>query len=145
MPFQSHFQFYMNIDSFMHAISWPSSDPRSIHPSLLNAIYLSACNLAQGTLTDFEPTFLERTRYHLQLQLSFADRLLDFCWANVILGSYYGRLARLNEVYTTINACARFAIACGLPGIEQPVTAGRPSPLLPPPADREEVEERVLS
>lgn len=142
LPFRSHFQFYMDPSRLVRALSLPSDDPRAIHPSLLNAIYLSACNIAGGVLCQYEPIFLSRTRHHLSEQLAYADRILDFLWANMVLGSYFGRLARLVEAYTTITSCARFAIACGLPGTEHspesPVM-----PLLPPPISQEELEERV--
>lgn len=113
-----------------------------MHPSLLNAIYLSACNIAGGTLGQYEPIFLARTRKHMTDQLAIADRLLDFLWANMVLGSYFGRLARLVEACATVASCARFAIACGLPGTED--SPDSPAlPLLPPPANPEELEERV--
>ncbi|KAF8320718.1 hypothetical protein DL93DRAFT_1726094 [Clavulina sp. PMI_390] len=142
LPFRNHFQFYMDPERFVRAISLPEDHPRSMHPSLLNALYLSACSIAGGELSRYEPIFLARLRQHLAEQLAMADRLLDFIWANVILTSYFGRLARLVEAYATITSCARFAIACGLPGTEH--SPEYPNlPLIPPPVDTEEQQERV--
>lgn len=142
LPFRNHFQFYMDPTRLVKALSLPKDHPRAMHPSLLNAIYLSACNIAGGTLGQYEPIFLTRTRKHMTDQLAIADRLLDFLWANMVLGSYFGRLARLVEAYATISSCARFAIACGLPGTED--SPEYPAlPLLPPPVNQEELEERV--
>jgi hypothetical protein len=75
-------------------------------------------------MTSFEPLFLQRARQHLDSSLAYADRLLDFLWANVTLTPHYGRKGRLTESQQMTSTAVRFAIACNL---HQPDI---PSPLL---------------
>lgn len=116
LPYRSQFQFFMDVSRFLELLALPPESPDSIHPSLLNSIYLAACCLAGGQLTKFEPLFVERTRHWLQQSLAFADRLTHFLWASIVLGSYLARVHRLQESYAIISSASRFALACGLDG-----------------------------
>lgn len=150
----------MHIPHLLEAVKKPETDAISLHPALLNAIYLAACYVNGPPLERFTSFFLERTRHHMHQSLANADRLTHFMWASVILGSYYIRNFRLHEAYTIISSCARFAAACGLDvtgsradcpdsdyaslDIYDSAGAVIPSPcLLPPAADEADELERV--
>lgn len=100
----------MDISKFLEYVRLPCTHPRAIHPALLDAICLAACHISGGIAHDFETVFLARTRKHLDQALAFADRLLHFTWASVILCLYYGRSGRMLEMHSTISTAARFAI-----------------------------------
>ncbi|KAF9507021.1 hypothetical protein BS47DRAFT_1398967 [Hydnum rufescens UP504] len=80
-------------------------DPQTeIDPQTLN--YLYGC----GNLSRFEPIFLARTRQYMDQALAYADRLLHFTWASVILSTYYGRAGRVLECHNTVSTAVRFAL-----------------------------------
>jgi len=152
LPYRSQFQFFMDVSRFLELLTLPPESPDSIHPCLLNSIYLAACCLAGGRLTTFESLFIERTRDCLQQSLAFADRLTHFLWASIIFGSYFARVHRLQESYAVISSASRFALACGLDGSESNELdsnsddlrgSNQCRSLLPPPKDSTEVLERI--
>ena len=91
LPYRSHFMFYMDLSRFMVDVRLPASHPRSIHPALLNVIYLYSSSLAGGYLASYQAHFLVRARRELEASLAYADRLPHFLWASVLLGMYYVR------------------------------------------------------
>ncbi|KAF8324138.1 hypothetical protein DL93DRAFT_100364 [Clavulina sp. PMI_390] len=98
----------------MAQLPLPPDDPKSIHPALLNAIYLAACWIVGDELRSWQDYFLAQTRRHLQQSLVEADRLIHFLWTTAILGSWYSLDGRMNEAYAMVSGCARFSLACGL-------------------------------
>jgi hypothetical protein len=145
----------MDVSRFLELLTLRPENPESIHPCLLNSIYLAACCLAGGRLAMFEPLFVERTRHYLQQSLAFADRLAHFLWASIIFGSYLARVHRLQESYAVISSASRFALACGLDGSDlDEFDSNNDDPgrsdgtgtcrwLLPPPKDYTEALERI--
>ncbi|KAF8341637.1 uncharacterized protein EI90DRAFT_1760342 [Cantharellus anzutake] len=115
IPFRAHFNFYFDIPTFLQASRYPSSHPQGIHPSLLNAIYLVACNLAFGSQNPYDSLFLTRTRAHLDEALSMADRLTHFMWGSLVLCTYLARLGRIMESHSVSATTVSFAVGCGLP------------------------------
>ena len=134
----------MDLSYFFDQLSRPSNDPQSIHPALLNAMFLSACCVAGGRLGLFKRHFMDQTRATLQKSLKDADRLMHFLWASVVYGSFLTNTAHLKEAYAIISACARFAVACGLDGITVLNQMSAPEyPLLPPPNNEDETKDRI--
>ncbi|KAF8309002.1 hypothetical protein DL93DRAFT_1793902 [Clavulina sp. PMI_390] len=149
LPHRLSFTFFMDLDQFFRRLSLPPSDPESIHPCLLNACYLGACGSNRGSLTAFQPYFVQRTRYFLQQSLMFADRTNHFLWASVILASFFTRERRLVEALTVVGATTCFALACGLNLPGDPFMQWENSSsyvseyLLPPPKCSAEADERI--
>ncbi|KAF9512534.1 hypothetical protein BS47DRAFT_1054082 [Hydnum rufescens UP504] len=114
LPFRSHYLFYVDPSKFLRRVLLNPLHPRSIHPVLLNAIYVVACSIGGGSWSHFEPIFLVRTRTHLEHSLALADRLTHFMWASVILGQYYGLADRQLEAFNTMSPSINFAVGFGL-------------------------------
>jgi hypothetical protein len=55
--------------------------------------------------------------------LAYADRLLHFTWASVILSTYYGRAGRVLECHNTVSTAVRFAL-----GFRLNSRVGNPTP-----------------
>ncbi|KAF9507109.1 hypothetical protein BS47DRAFT_1398903 [Hydnum rufescens UP504] len=142
LPFRHHFNFRMNIPSFLQKLRLPESHPRSIHPGLMDAISLAACSLGGGSMSGFESFFLNRTRTYLQQALAYGNRLMHFMWASVILSCYYARAGRIVEAHNTISATVMFAVGCGLHK-KAVIVNGAPYAMLAPPADEIEANERA--
>lgn len=137
----------MEFAHFFYRLTRPAEDPMSFHPAFLNAIYANACFFEGDELAAFAPYFARQTQYYLHESLAYADRLTDFMWASVMLGSYMIGIHSLDEAYAVVSACVRFALACGLDGAV-PVTGDDSSPrpqipLLDPPLDNEEARNRM--
>ncbi|KAF8323324.1 hypothetical protein DL93DRAFT_681597 [Clavulina sp. PMI_390] len=134
----------MDIQYLSRLLSLPPEDPRSIHPVLLNAIYAVAVCLAGPISFGYKYYFHNETRREMANALAKPDRLTHFLWACVVFGSFLAATSRINEAYTVISTCVQFANACGL---SYPPSATDPDPsitnLLPPPADDDEVEDRI--
>lgn len=129
---------------FFTALSRPPEDPRSLHPALLNAIYLAACWIMGGEFEFLKKHFLAQTRYYLGKALETGDRLMHFLWANVILGSFLVFEGRLNEAYLTISSCLEFAVACGMDVVHYRNTKPpAQTTLLPPPTNRDDIVDRA--
>lgn len=137
LPFRCQFHFYICIPRFLYCIRLPPSHPESPHPALLNAIFLAACNIGGGSMTAYEPLFLHRTRSSLEQSLAYADRLIHFMWANVILASYYTRVGRVVEAHNTLSATVCFAVGAGL---HSELAEGQTGLTLPPADDVERLE-----
>lgn len=129
---------------FLNALSRPSTDPKSLHPALLSAIYLAACHILSFKYSALEPFFLNQTRAFLNSSLERANRLTHFMWASVILGSYLEMSCRLAESYATVSSCASFALACGLDcfGAEGSLRTAQ-FPILPPAENPDEEADRA--
>ncbi|KAF8319985.1 hypothetical protein DL93DRAFT_1919289 [Clavulina sp. PMI_390] len=144
LPYRLQFHFFAEPDAFMAQLSLPPDDPKSVHPALLNAMYLAACWIVGDKLGSWQDYFLTQTRRHLQQSLAEADRLIHFLWATAILGSWYSLDGRMNEAYATVSGCARFSLACGLEMSQFYANVDVPqAPLLSPPADLTEFLERI--
>lgn len=92
LPYRHLFHFERHIPTLFYALRLPSSDPDSIHPALLNAMFLAACSCAGLTdpeLKQYEETFLLRTRAQLDESLAFVNRLTDFLWASLIIAWWH--------------------------------------------------------
>lgn len=134
----------MNIPYFFNRVTRPPGDPSRIHPALLNAIYASACCVAGGRLSSLKEYFKDQTRYYLQKALEGVDRLTHFLWASVVFGSFLTNVGHLKEAYAVLSSCAKFAVACGLDGITHLNSISDVEyRLLPPPADEDELADRV--
>lgn len=126
------------------ALARPPEDPQSLHPALLNSIYLATCWIAGGQFNSLKKYFLGQTRYHLGKALETTDRLTDFLWANLILGTFFALEGRINDAYLTVSSCVEFALACGLHVVHYRDTAPLAhDPLLPPPTNKGEAIERI--
>ncbi|KAF8319856.1 uncharacterized protein EI90DRAFT_2218165 [Cantharellus anzutake] len=92
-----------------------------------------------------EQLFLNRTRQSCEQSLAFADRLVHFMWANVILAQYYLRAGRVVEAHNTIASTVRFAVGAGLhtDAEMEDTETGDMTSLALPPADPIDIEERV--
>lgn len=143
LPYRAHMHFYMEIPYFLEALVLPPDDPMSLHPAIINAIYLAMTMCVGGWYSSCSEYFLQQTRQHLQDSLDQADRLTHFMWASCILASYLTLKLRFKEAYATISSCGRFALACGIDGITSLNQASAPQqPLLPPPFDEDEARDR---
>ena len=136
----------MDVPYFLRCFSLPPSDPESIHPCLLNACYLAACAGGGPILATLQPFFIQRTRHFLNQALMYADRILHFLWASIVLTCHLARRRRLDESYAIISSAAHFASACGLTdgirtmeGVDYQVGER----LLPPPKDETEAIGRI--
>lgn len=88
--------------------------------------------------------FLAQTRHHMGQALETGDRLIDFLWANLILGTFFALEGRTNDAYLTVSSCVEFALACGLDVVHYRHTGPlAQDPLLPPPTDKTEAIERM--
>lgn len=134
----------MDITAFRAALARPPEDPASLHPALLSAIYLVAVCVVGGPAYAWKDHFVRETFRQLNISLQNADRLTHFLWASVVFGSFLTNSGRMAEAYAVVSACARFAIACGLDGITDLNRSSVPTiPLLPPPANKAEADDRV--
>ncbi|KAF8319857.1 uncharacterized protein EI90DRAFT_3081670 [Cantharellus anzutake] len=138
LPFRGQFHFYVHIPRFLHKIRLQPSDAQAVHPALLNAVFLAACNVGGGFMATYETLFLNRTRHFLQQSLAMADRLVDFMWANVLLVSYYIRVGRVVEAHNALASTVRFAVGAGLHDASEGQTG-----LAMPPADSTDRMERT--
>jgi len=111
LPFRGQFYFHMPINTLFRRLHLPSSDPRSIHPALLNAIFLCAVSVAG--FSSFEHLFLKRTQDHLQKSLAIVDRPGDFLWASLIQGEWYCMEYRVLESHNAISSTLKMALAFG--------------------------------
>lgn len=145
LPYRIYlFAFGIELSVFFTALSYPSEDPRSLHPALLNAIYLATCWIVGGELDFLKEHFLAQTRYHLSKALETGDRLMHFLWANVILGNFFTFEGRLNEAYLTISSCLQFARACGMDVVHyRNKTPQAQTTLLPPPTNSADAIDRA--
>ncbi|KAF8301045.1 hypothetical protein DL93DRAFT_2090880 [Clavulina sp. PMI_390] len=121
----------MDLPYFLHCLSLPPSHPESIHPCLLNACYLAACESSGGFLATLQPLFIQRTRYFLNQSLMDADRISHFLWASVVLACNLGRRRRYDETYAVVSSAALLVSALGRSGLGSPLGES----LLPPPKD----------
>ncbi|KAF8312238.1 hypothetical protein DL93DRAFT_1327861 [Clavulina sp. PMI_390] len=149
LPYHRHFYFFTNVPYFLACVSLPPSHPEAIHPCLLNACYLAACVAGGKAYADLQPYFIMRTRHFLDEALMFADRIMHFLWASMLLGNCLARSRRMQEWYTVVSSAAQFASACGLrlthtpDGVPKPDDACRDEALLPPPKDEAEAIDRI--
>jgi hypothetical protein len=92
-------------------------------------------------MLSYEAVFLPRVRKLMQQCLAFADRLMHFMWASILLGLFYTRAGRTLEAYSIISATVRFAIGCGVDseGEQEHVSA-----ILPPVMDKMDSRERAI-
>ncbi len=120
----------------------PSDHPNSIHPALLNSLYLAACSISGGQMSGYELRFLNQARMESEHALAFVDRLVDFMWASVVLASYYLRRGRIVEAHNSISGAVSFAMAVGLH--RAPGTIVSESRILPPPAEIEKYDRVAL-
>ncbi|KAF8309879.1 hypothetical protein DL93DRAFT_1684647 [Clavulina sp. PMI_390] len=118
LPYRSHYYFFMDLPYFLHCFSLPPSHPESIHPCLLNACYLAACESSGGVLASLQPFFIQRTRYFLNQSLMYGDRIMHFLWATVVLACNLGRRRRLGEAYVIVSSAALLVSASGRIGGE---------------------------
>ncbi|KAF9512511.1 hypothetical protein BS47DRAFT_1486191 [Hydnum rufescens UP504] len=95
IPFRGQYNFHVNVPKFLERLDLPQEHPASLHPALLNVIYLGHPHA---------PRAFPR----------LADRLTHFMWTSQILAIYYGLTSRILEAYNTMSAAVRFAIGCGL-------------------------------
>lgn len=113
----------------------PPASPHAIHPGLLSAIYLAACSIAEGVLSQHVEYFLEETQVQLQRSLALADRITHFLWGSVLLSTWLARAGHFVKSYVCMVSTVRFALGCGLVGNE----AG----LLPPPSNTDDAIDRI--
>ncbi|KDQ07871.1 hypothetical protein BOTBODRAFT_38432 [Botryobasidium botryosum FD-172 SS1] len=144
----THFMLQVNMQRFVARIVLPSSHPNSLHPVLLNSIYLLACTFSPVPgIQALESRFLARTRRHLALALAQPNRLFDYLLASLIVARYYHYRARSLEGHLAVQTAARFAVGCGLHRIrsrscdEMKIELART--LLGPPSDAIELGERI--
>lgn len=143
LPFRVHFLFTVDLKVFFTALPYPPEDPRSIHPAILNAIYLASCWIIGGPFNQLKPYFLAQTRLHMARSLETADRLMHFLWASLILGTFFALEGRMNEAYVTVSSGVEFALACGMDMFHyRHRTQTSQTTLLPPPVDEAESIER---
>lgn len=144
LPFRVHFHFSGNPQRVLLALNRSPEDPQSLHPALLNAMYLAACWIVGQDLDFLKEYFLAQTRYHMGEALKTADRLIHFLWASCILGTFFALENRMNEAYVTVSSCVELALACGLDVVHYRHTI-KPvqDPLLPPPVDATESIDRA--
>ncbi|KDQ10710.1 hypothetical protein BOTBODRAFT_57914 [Botryobasidium botryosum FD-172 SS1] len=137
-----------NVPRFLESLSLP--EDQGPHPAYIDTMCLIACAFSRKPhLQKFEEKLLLQARHNLDQSLAQADRLLDFIRASSLLARYYGFRARFVEGYTTITACARFALACGLHKIASRVEINSdkwttsPATLLAPPVDFIDLGDRI--
>lgn len=145
LPYRTHlFYFLANLREFWTALSYPPEDARGIHPALMNAIYLATCWIVGGELDFLKGFFLAQTRYYLGKALETGDRLIQFLWANIILGNFLSLEGRTNEAYVTISSCIDFALACGMDVLHyRKTTPPAQTTLLPAPTDETDAVDRI--
>ncbi|KDQ21631.1 hypothetical protein BOTBODRAFT_208982 [Botryobasidium botryosum FD-172 SS1] len=129
-----------NVASFEAALN---SDPTSIHPALLNAIFLNASLFSSDSLQRLQPIFLGRTRRALAQSLAAADNLFDFMRGSALLGIYFTLTGRARVGHHHAAVTLQFALACGLHEITSLDLSRWPSGLLQPPTNLAELGERL--
>lgn len=130
------------------SFSLPSSEQR--HPALMNAIFLWACFVSRpGPLSEHESSYLARCLDSLQDALQFPSRILDVIQASCMLALYFLSTGRMVEGSYHANAAASLAVQWHLNGsaTEGPfdITGGTSTFRLPPPKDRIEDGERIMT
>ncbi|KAF8333102.1 uncharacterized protein EI90DRAFT_3052991 [Cantharellus anzutake] len=141
LPFRNQFHMNMHLPRLLFRSRLPPTHPDSIHPALLNSIYLAVCSTSGGQMAEYESRFLTRTRTESERALGFVDRLVHFMWASVILASYYIRRGRIVEAHNTISGTVSFAVAAGLH--RAPDVPHGTEVIVLPPADAVETQDRV--
>jgi len=111
LPFRAQFFFHMPIHTLFRRLYLPSSDPRSIHPALLNAIFLCAAFVAG--FSSFEDLFLKRAQHHCHESLAFVNRPGDFLWASLLQGVWYCYSCRVLETRVAMSSTLKMAFAFG--------------------------------
>lgn len=77
----------------------PPSHPDSLHPALMNAIFMAACSGCGPEMTPYEDLFLARAQDHLNQSRALVDRLEHMLWASVIISWYWTRIGRVLEAH----------------------------------------------
>ena len=71
LPYRGQFHFHMPIEKLFARLALPNIDTSSLHPALLNAIFLAACFTIGGPeMEPLETFFLMQTRLGLQVRPS---------------------------------------------------------------------------
>ncbi|KAF9515056.1 hypothetical protein BS47DRAFT_1381714 [Hydnum rufescens UP504] len=143
LPYRDQFNFDLNPQRLEEAMALPSSNPQSLHPALLNAIFLGACSCLGPEVRRHERIFLDRAREHLNQSLAFVDRLEHFLWASAILGWYWIKNGCIMQAHNISSSITRFAIACELHEISNPAAHMEYTGLLGPPRDLFHIAERI--
>lgn len=93
------FNFEIYVPRLLEKLQLPPEDSEAIHPALLNAMLLAACSCCGPDLQPWAGVFLDRARSAMNDCLAFADRLVQFMWASVLLAWYYTRTGKLTHAY----------------------------------------------
>jgi hypothetical protein len=94
-----------HVPRFLSSLSLPATDPKSPHPALLDAMCLMACYFERGFFHQYEEYFLTRFRKSMQDSLAFADRLMDFVKASLIVSMWHFFKTPLVPVAHNQTAC----------------------------------------
>ncbi|KDQ15275.1 hypothetical protein BOTBODRAFT_65632 [Botryobasidium botryosum FD-172 SS1] len=148
LRYRMQFGLEVNMTRFVARLTLPPSHPNSIHPALLNAMYLLACVYTTSPdIQALEPQFLAETRQHLPTALAEVDRLFDYLIASVLIARYYNHRTRSLEGHLAIASAARFSVGCGLHKIRSrsydEMKVELATSLLGPPKDMIELGERI--
>ncbi|KAF9519128.1 hypothetical protein BS47DRAFT_72440 [Hydnum rufescens UP504] len=114
LPFRGQLLFHIQVPAFLKRVYLPPYSPLAIHPALLYAIFLIACQIGGGPMADFETVFLARTRAHLYDPVASQDRPTQLIWARVILTGYLARSGKLAEANHTAWLAGKLAAELGL-------------------------------
>ncbi|KAF9519182.1 hypothetical protein BS47DRAFT_77204 [Hydnum rufescens UP504] len=76
------------VQKFQRHLQVGAESRDSMHPSLVNAVFLVACHFASASgdtrYEEYEGYFLRKTREELETSLTAADRLTDFVYATTL-------------------------------------------------------------
>ncbi|KAF8336464.1 uncharacterized protein EI90DRAFT_178380 [Cantharellus anzutake] len=134
------FNFPGNEPNFRAAMQFPSSDPRSPHPSLLNAMLLVACRWSNRGTLELETYLSNKAVSELNNSQGDAARLINTVLAASLLCRYSLLVGQLARASYLASSALMFAKSCGLHRL--PVHWDDRSPdegtmfLLPPPQSK---------
>ncbi|KAF8310933.1 hypothetical protein DL93DRAFT_1520964 [Clavulina sp. PMI_390] len=142
IPFRRQFAFFWDASRLARRASLTPSEPDALHPALLNAMYLAACQQTKGALANFEHMLLARTKAYLdEAFATLADpyRFTHVLAASLLLVGWYLKAGRTMEAESAISSTVHYAVACGLHDPNS-MSSSPPSIMLPAPSPSDEPE-----
>ncbi|KZT24050.1 hypothetical protein NEOLEDRAFT_495944 [Neolentinus lepideus HHB14362 ss-1] len=105
--------FHVNVHKFKSSLSVGLNG--TMHPALLNAMYIFGCHFSQSTsLLELKHHFLEKALHFLAEGIQSSDNLLHIIQASCLLSLYFFTHCRLLEAYQHAACAATMATSLGI-------------------------------